>query len=386
MFNFNELYTIEIELTDKCQASCPMCLRNYHGGKENPVVQNTEWSVDDFKKIFSKVVLDQISNIEMCGSLGDPLLTKDFVLMMQYLKENSNVSINVHTNASLRTIEWWKELPKYLPKNHCVTFAIDGFADTHSIYRRGTNWEKIIKNARAFISSGGTAEVKFIKFKHNEHQVDDLRKFLISDVGFRNFQAVISDRFIEPTFPVLDKNENHEYDLEPPSDDKIFYDACFPHYSDYVIANSADIKCKAIRDKKIYIDAYKDFYPCCWTSSILYNNAPRLDAPNFNESKKRILEEFLILNKEIKSVVSTNVLKTSIKDIMDNKEYQKFWKKSWDLKKMSVCSMVCGSANASVDHYLDGFGSLFDKGISAAQVHQSREQCIEFVGKRKLPL
>lgn len=385
MFNFNELYTVEIELTDKCQASCPMCLRNYHGGKENPVVQNTEWSFDDFKKIFSKEVLDQISNIEMCGSLGDPLLTKDFVSMMQYVKENSNVSINVHTNASLRTVEWWTELPKYLPTNHCVTFAIDGFADTHSIYRRGTNWEKIIKNARAFISSGGIAEVKFIKFKHNEHQVDDLRNFLIFDVGFKKFHAVISDRFMEPTFPVLDRNGNYEYDLEPPSDDKIFYDEWFPHYSDYVMANSAEIKCKAIKNKKIYIDAYKDFYPCCWTSSILYNNAPRLDAPNFNESKKRILEEFLILNEEIKSVVSTNVLKTSIKDIMDNKEYQKLWKKSWDLKKMSVCSMICGSANDSIETYLEGVEHLFDKGISAAQVHQSREQVIEFVGKRKLP-
>jgi hypothetical protein len=47
--------------------------------------------------------------------------------------------------------------------------------------------------------------------------------------------------------------------------------------------------------------------------------------------------------------------------------------------------MICGSASASVDDYLDGLGSLFDKGMSAAQVHQSREQVIEFVGKRKLP-
>ena len=31
---------IHIELTDKCQAACPMCARNYNGGIERPFIKN----------------------------------------------------------------------------------------------------------------------------------------------------------------------------------------------------------------------------------------------------------------------------------------------------------------------------------------------------------
>jgi MoaA/NifB/PqqE/SkfB family radical SAM enzyme len=385
MFNFNLLKEIEIELTDKCQASCPMCLRNYHGGEENPSIKNTEWSLSDFKQIFSREVLDQISKVHICGSLGEPLMAKDFAQMMLHLKENGNVSLTVSTNASLRTTSWWKELPKYLPPNHCISFAIDGFEDTHSIHCRGTDWKKIIENAKAFISAGGIAEAKFIKFKHNEHQRDSLKTFLIDEIGFKTFYEVISDRFIESKFPVLDKKRNHLYNIEPPSDDDIFSDDVYLHYSEYVVKNSEETKCKTISSKKVYIDAYKDLYPCCWTAAILYNNTPQLNTPNFNKSKEKILEEFLDLNKKIQSLVSTNVLENPIKNIIDNKEYQNFWTESWKFKKMTVCSLLCGSANDHVDHYLKDIGRLFDKGMSAAQVHQSREHVIEFVGKKKLP-
>ena len=36
MFKFNELKTVHLEISTRCQASCPMCPRNYHGGLENP--------------------------------------------------------------------------------------------------------------------------------------------------------------------------------------------------------------------------------------------------------------------------------------------------------------------------------------------------------------
>ena len=53
-----------------------------------------------------------------------------------------------------------------------VWFAIDGLEDTHSIYRQGTNWKKIIDNVMTFVDAGGKARWDMLVFQHNEHQVE----------------------------------------------------------------------------------------------------------------------------------------------------------------------------------------------------------------------
>ena len=42
MFSFSDLENIHLEITNRCQASCPMCSRNYHGGLENPLIKNKD--------------------------------------------------------------------------------------------------------------------------------------------------------------------------------------------------------------------------------------------------------------------------------------------------------------------------------------------------------
>ena len=63
MFNFKSLHHIQIEITNKCQASCPMCLRNIHGGIDNPLLRFNDWTIDEFKNIFNSEVLSQITAV-----------------------------------------------------------------------------------------------------------------------------------------------------------------------------------------------------------------------------------------------------------------------------------------------------------------------------------
>jgi len=81
MFSFKELKRIQVEITNRCQASCPMCLRNIHGGIENPSLAINEWNYEDFKVIFNKDVLDQIDHVNFCGDFGDPILNNDLTRM-----------------------------------------------------------------------------------------------------------------------------------------------------------------------------------------------------------------------------------------------------------------------------------------------------------------
>ena len=183
-----------------------------------------EINLIDFKHIFTAEVLTQLDHIYFCGNYGDPILSNDLLEIVGYCTAtNPNLHVAIHTNGSARTTKWWRGLYRVLPKKHCVHFALDGLEDTHHLYRVGTDFNKIIENAREFIACGGTAEWVFLSFKHNEHQIDQART-LASKLGFSSFSHKATGRFLEkPWFDVFDKGGNISYKIEPPTEHKITF-------------------------------------------------------------------------------------------------------------------------------------------------------------------
>ncbi len=184
MFKFEDIKQVHLEITNNCQASCPMCNRNIDGGLPNPHIKINEWSLQDFKEIMTTELLNQIHSYYYCGTFGDPILNNNLIDMCDYsTKVAPHVNVAIHTNGGARSKSWWTKLAHALPKEHRVVFALDGLEDTHHLYRVGTKFEDVIENARAFILAGGIAEWVFIKFKHNEHQVDKARLIAAVQVG-----------------------------------------------------------------------------------------------------------------------------------------------------------------------------------------------------------
>ena len=60
MFTFSELKSIHLEISTRCQASCPMCPRKYHGGVTNPNLKIADWTIEEFKHIFTDELLNHI--------------------------------------------------------------------------------------------------------------------------------------------------------------------------------------------------------------------------------------------------------------------------------------------------------------------------------------
>ena len=337
MFKFNELKQIHLEITNNCQASCPMCSRNHHGGMDNPLINVTNWSVDEFKSIITQEVLDQVEHIYFCGNFGDPLLNDGLIEMCQYIKDNSNVYVRIHTNGSLRNIKWWESLAKALPENHVVIFALDGLEDTHSRYRIGTDYNKVIQNAKAFIDAGGIAEWVYIVFEHNEHQVEIARQ-RAKDLGFSQFIVKNSSRFVGDTnFPVYDKLGNTVDVLKPSSNTVITFldNKALANYKD--IVNRTEIECFVKKVKEVYIDAHRNLLPCCFLASTPYNYS----APGslVFDIRQVIQKQYDDLVNDLK-VIST--LDKSIKDIIDSDEYQNVWGEYWTTKKLITCVRACG--------------------------------------------
>lgn len=344
MFLFNELKSIHLEITNNCQASCPMCGRNNHGGLTNPLIKITEWSLADFKSIMTNEVLDQLESFYFCGNYGDPLLNSDLLEMCAYAKSvNPDLEIRIHTNGSLRDKKWWRRLYEVLPEKHCVIFAIDGLEDTHSVYRIGTDYYKIIENAKAFISAGGIAEWAFIKFSHNEHQVDEAKK-ISQDLGFKYFYMKNSSRFlIQPKFDVFDTLGKKIYELRPSSKSPIkFIDKkIIQRYQE--IVKTTEIDCMVLKSKEIYIDAYKHVFPCCFVAASPYSH---IDSnPTLSEVKEGMLKDYKKLIDKFGGIENIDASKITIKEIINSETYQTIWYEHWEKKQLIVCARTCGKTD-----------------------------------------
>jgi len=161
-------HTFHVELSSFCNASCPGCRRTYEVLKPNFVKQHLDINrLFDIDKDFYK----NLNKIQLCGNIGDPILHPRLFEIIDFLLNNSNATIEISTNGEPHTSKWWAKLALLLGTRGYVIFGIDGLADTHSIYRVGTNWQTIINNATSFINAGGEAHWQFIPFAHNEHQI-----------------------------------------------------------------------------------------------------------------------------------------------------------------------------------------------------------------------
>jgi MoaA/NifB/PqqE/SkfB family radical SAM enzyme len=85
MFALADLKSLHLEITNRCQAACPMCSRNHHGGLDNILMKNSDWSLKDFQNIVLPVA-DQLIKINFCGNFGDPLLNINLQLMTDLIK------------------------------------------------------------------------------------------------------------------------------------------------------------------------------------------------------------------------------------------------------------------------------------------------------------
>ena len=86
MYRYEDIRTVHLEITQRCQAACPMCDRNENGGVDNRHITNAELSFDDCKAIFPVDFIKQLDTMYMCGNLGDPIVLK---ILLKYL----NISV-----------------------------------------------------------------------------------------------------------------------------------------------------------------------------------------------------------------------------------------------------------------------------------------------------
>lgn len=328
MYKLNQIRDVHLELTSKCQARCPMCPRRINGGILNPLITLNEINLQTFKKWFSVDFIRQLNSLFMCGNLGDPIIASDCLEIAQYLRQiNPDINLSMHTNGSARNTEWWSSLAK---TDIRVVFGLDGLADTHSLYRIGTDFHKIIENAKAFIDAGGTAEWHMLVFKHNEHQVQECKE-MAETLKFDKFQIKHTSRFVGNVFHVLDDAGKTTHVLQPTEKSKEMVVKVHQN-----IKNSAPkITCKALKNKQIYVGANGDIGPCCWLdfSWILPSQDNRITHMNF-----------------VGKIPNLNM--QSLEEIF-NSHYFEDIQQTWAPSIITECTKQCGSFDKSGEQFVN---------------------------------
>jgi len=287
MYDYKQINEVHLEVTQRCNASCPMCDRNENGGPVNQHIKNNlqELTLDDCIDIFPHHFISQLKTMYMCGNLGDPISARDTLEIFQWFRDcNPNMWLSMNTNAGARDPQWWAEVAKVIGRNGCVIFSVDGLENTNHLYRQGVQWDKVERNMKAFIAAGGRARWDYLIFEHSECDVERAEQ-LAKEWGVERFMKKKTGRFINTN---SEKKETHQaknrkgvnmQQLAKPKkaehqnlallkQEEI--EKTYGSMMDYY--NQASIKCKvAGKDtKSIFITAEGLVMPCCWTAGRMY--------------------------------------------------------------------------------------------------------------------
>ena len=260
MDNFlNTVKWLHVELSSRCNAWCPSCPRNVDGYKLIDGLIEEDLSLEKLSTIIS--TLPNIETIQLCGNFGDPLAAKNITEVLDFLIQKK-LFIRIHTNGSFKTTEWWSNLGKKIKNTeHLIFFAIDGLEDTHTIYRQGTDFKKILENAKEFISCGGNAVWQFIPFAHNEHQIKKAYA-LSKKLKFHHFMLQKKPR--------VNLNAKHyqtgeALNLSAWSKKEHFHDKMTAHIE-------SGKSCMHLEYPSLYISSSGKISPCCFMYDVEYTD------------------------------------------------------------------------------------------------------------------
>jgi MoaA/NifB/PqqE/SkfB family radical SAM enzyme len=337
-YSYSNIKSVEIEISTYCNAACPQCPRNNYGGKTIDSLPLINWSLEQLQSVFTEQFVKQLDMVYFCGTYGDALMNNNLVDMCAWLRRtNTKLNIGIHTNGGVGRKETYTQLANIV---NFIAFGIDGLADTNHLYRRNTNWDSIVSNAKTFIAAGGHAVWDFIVFNYNQHQVEDARKLSL-ELGFKEFNVKKTGRFFNKNYElvdyvdVLDQNGNKEYQLRPPTGEYLntaYAVITQTDIADYV--KNTNISCYFIKHNQLYIGADGNVFIC----GLLHDRMYGVEA---EKSKDR--DKILKMMADAGGKNYVNVFHASLESIIDGPWFEKI-RESWNADRLERCAIYCGDS------------------------------------------
>ena len=332
-----EIKNLDLEITNRCNAKCPACKRTGDfGAGVSEVMYNAGHKDISLDHIDMLLMHNKIKEWRYCGSFGDPIAhPKAFEIFEKVANYNAPIQ-KIITNGSMQNEKWWYNLGA-LPGKIRADFAIDGLEDTNHIYRINTSYNKIIKNAKAFMKGGGEANWVFIIFDYNEHQIEEAR-ILSKELGFKSFNYVITSRHFNSKGNTSYVQNNIK--IKAPKNKK---------YQSDIIKNGLldkPIECIALKAKRIYVSPEGYLVPCCDThSDVFYLDYNIINKVHYENSFKMFLDMCNI--KYSLNEFSISEIISSYNNNLTNLEYM------WKNRMLTTCNKRCGTNYINAAYSID---------------------------------
>ena len=384
MIDYKNILSLDLEVSSLCNAKCPVCNRRGAGGVKNKLFTETFVSLEDIKNWFPVDFIARLYGISMCGNYGDPMTNPELIPILRYIKSiNPDIHLHMNTNASGRDPQFWRDLGEIFKENGWLTFSVDGLEDTNWIYRRGTNWKKIMSAMTNYVSTGAKSKWEFLVFQHNQHQIEEARQ-LSKEMKINDFFSktamgfVWGDNKVRGSINVFGNNGEFQYEIHPPTsvkytnkqvakyikennfvktdEDDVHAQFEKSKNSESVYRNTieyenivnlsrpltehekrlgeCDIDCQAISASRIFISSEGLVFPCCYTGGKYYEPDNEVSLP-----LKRFIDSY---GKE--NISLTN---NTLKDIIDGELFTNGWIDTFEdrnlrNKRLRICSEFCG--------------------------------------------
>lgn len=375
LVSYEDLKTVHLELSEHCNAGCPMCPRTENGGPANPNLNGSQITIETITNSFSPEKVAALEGVQFCGNFGDPISARDALEIVTYFRtHNRKIKMMFNTNGGARPPQWWAKLGEQMREpGSFVVFGIDGLESTNHIYRRNVKWDKLMANATAFIAAGGIARWEYLLFKHNQHQVSEANQ-LANEMGFNQFITKKTARFFDfdeakiVPFPVFNENRITESFLEPPDEDTMNNPVAVkkknnfaPQKRPWIIERklkkwsrnaklgwmdfvntinpptelASDLTCYHTAEKSIYVSARGEVLPCClWGGQIRYAD-PGVDGRKINK----------LASKSVGGLHEASLHKNSLKDLMSGKWFRTVEKSlcapAGSKHRVGTCGRLC---------------------------------------------
>jgi MoaA/NifB/PqqE/SkfB family radical SAM enzyme len=213
-------------------------------------------------------ILDRFVNLKHISFIGirsESTLYKNFIPFLKYIK-GRNITVDISTNATARSDDWWKELGETLDSNDSIKFAIDGSTqEIYEKYRRGGNLNNILNHHHIIKDNSKCKRVlQFVMFSYNQHDLQNIIK-LKNEYQFDDLLVIPASYTIDNREDTMLKSPTSlDYDPTDFSPPRKIY-TVHKFLEKYIKKNNTNLKieCTSYKNNSLFINHMGGYSLCC---------------------------------------------------------------------------------------------------------------------------
>lgn len=180
--------TASFEITRRCNLDCIHC---YNRGIASTYRIENELTT---KQVFQ--VIDGLCDLGiliLTVTGGEPFLRKDILNILNYIKNNTQITLIIQTNGTLINKNVSEYLSKILTENDIIQVSLDGPRDIHNKIRGTECWSRVMESLKLLSENNLSTEVNITPTTLNEdhiipllYQLEGIKKFGASPMAVFN--------------------------------------------------------------------------------------------------------------------------------------------------------------------------------------------------------